>query len=53
VIIGMDWLDTCDAVIVCRDKTVRVQAPDGVRLVIHGDKLSEGNKVVSKMKAKK
>jgi Retroviral aspartyl protease len=53
VIVGMDWLDSYDAVIVCREKAVRVRAPDGVRLVARGDKLNEGVKIVTMMKARK
>ena len=37
VIVGMDWMDSYDAEIICRHKQIRVRTPSGGELLIQGD----------------
>ena len=37
VIVGMDWMDSYDAEIICRHKKVRVRTPSGGELLVQGD----------------
>ncbi|GJZ44003.1 putative reverse transcriptase domain-containing protein [Tanacetum coccineum] len=52
VIIGMDWLSECCAVIVCGDKVVRIPY-NNKTLIIKGDKGTSRLKVISYIKARK
>ena len=53
VIIGMDWLATVDAHIVCGQRLVRLTAPNGSRITIHGDESYSLPRVISMIKAGK
>ena len=37
VIVGMDWMDSYDAEIICHHKQVRVRTPSGGELLVQGD----------------
>ncbi|KAD2805410.1 hypothetical protein E3N88_38787 [Mikania micrantha] len=53
VIIGMDWLATHKAEIVCHEKYIRVQLPSGETLRVFGETSSKGLKLMSCTKAHK
>ena len=47
VIIGMDWLSTHRAEILCHEKSIRLPVPNGEALIIYGDKSGKNLKVIS------
>ncbi|XP_052623234.1 uncharacterized protein LOC128128407 [Lactuca sativa] len=47
VIIGMDWLCSHRAKILCHEKAIRLPLPNGEALVIYGDKSGKNLKVIS------
>nr|GEX02586.1 hypothetical protein [Tanacetum cinerariifolium] len=53
IVIGMDWLDRCNANILCSQKLVRVVNPQGRDIIIYGDKRKGEFKFCSMMKARK
>ena len=53
IILGMDWLAKNDAQIVCNRKMIQMQAPDGSRIIVYGDRSNSAVKIISMMKAQK
>ena len=53
VIIGMDWLASHRAHILCYEKVVRIPLPNNEALIIYGDKSSKDFNVISCIKAQK
>ncbi|XP_023739513.1 uncharacterized protein LOC111887572 [Lactuca sativa] len=53
VIIGMDWLSTHHAAILCYEKVVRLPLPNGKALIIYGDKSGKNLKFISCTKTHK
>nr|GEZ18414.1 hypothetical protein [Tanacetum cinerariifolium] len=53
IIICMDWLDRYNANILCSQKLVRVENPQGREIIIYGDKRKGEFKLCSMMKARK
>ncbi|MGS7221161.1 retroviral-like aspartic protease family protein, partial [Micrococcus luteus] len=51
VILGMDWLSKFDANIGCRERLVRLKAPDGNPVTVYGDQESKIPRMISMMKA--
>ncbi|XP_076913256.1 uncharacterized protein LOC143571815 [Bidens hawaiensis] len=51
VVLGMDWLSTYDANIVCGEKLIQLKAPDGSPVTIHGDRSCLMPRVISMIKA--
>ncbi|KAK1429741.1 hypothetical protein QVD17_11959 [Tagetes erecta] len=51
VILGMDWLSKFDANIGCRERVVRLKAPDGSPVTVYGDQESKIPRVISMVKA--
>ncbi|XP_052621052.1 uncharacterized protein LOC128126917 [Lactuca sativa] len=47
VIIGMDWLSSHHAEILCHEKAIRLSLPNGEALIIYGDKSGKNLKVIS------
>ena len=47
VIIGMDWLSSHRAEILCHEKAIRLPLPNGEALIIYGDKSGKNLKVVT------
>nr|GEW13748.1 hypothetical protein [Tanacetum cinerariifolium] len=52
VIIGMDWLTNYKAEIICHEKLVRIQLPDGKVLRVIGERLEEKMRHVMSAKSK-
>ena len=53
VIIGMDWLSTHRAEILCYEKVVVLSLPKNEALVIYGDKAGKNLRIITCMKARK
>ena len=53
VIIGMDWLGSNRADILCYEKAVHLNMPSGENLVVYGDKPSANLQIISCVKAQK
>ena len=53
VIIGMDWLSSNHADILCFEKAICLNLPSGETLMIYGDKLSSNLRIISCIKAQK
>ena len=53
IIIGMDWLSSHRADILCYERAVRLNLPNGETLFIYGDKPSSNLQVISCVKAQK
>ena len=53
VIIGMDWLSSHRAEILCHEKAIRLPLPNGEALIIYGDKSGKNLKVISCTKTQK
>ena len=53
IIIGMDWLSSHRADILCYERVVRLNLPNGETLFIYGDKPSSNLQVISCVKAQK
>ncbi|XP_052627241.1 uncharacterized protein LOC128133747 [Lactuca sativa] len=53
VIIGMDWLYSHRAEILCHEKAIRIPLPNGEALIIYGDKCGKNLKVISCTKTQK
>ncbi|KAI3790531.1 hypothetical protein L2E82_03636 [Cichorium intybus] len=53
VIIGMDWLSSHRADVLCYEKAIRLPLPNNEALVIYGDKSGKDLRVISCMKARK
>ncbi|XP_076948106.1 uncharacterized protein LOC143620283 [Bidens hawaiensis] len=53
VILGMDWLSSVDAHIICGQKLVRLRAPDGSEITVHGDMSGAAPPLISMLKAAK
>ncbi|XP_052622552.1 uncharacterized protein LOC128127871 [Lactuca sativa] len=47
IIIGMDWLSSHRAEILCHEKAIRLPLPNGEALIIYGDKSGKNLKVIS------
>ncbi|GJS75059.1 putative reverse transcriptase domain-containing protein, partial [Tanacetum coccineum] len=53
IVIGMDWLDKYNAIILCSQKLVQVVNPQGREIIIYGDKRKGDFKLCYVMKARK
>ena len=53
VIIGMDWLSLHHVDILCHERVVRLNLPNGETLVIYGDKPGTNLQIISCVKAQK
>ncbi|GJW21084.1 putative reverse transcriptase domain-containing protein [Tanacetum coccineum] len=53
IVIGMDWLDKYNANILCSQKLVRVENPQGSEIIIYGDKRKGDFKLCFVMKARR
>ena len=53
VIIGMDWLEPHHADIMCYEKAVRLNLPNGDKMIVYGDKSGENLRIISWIKAQK
>ncbi|KAI3786549.1 hypothetical protein L1987_40309 [Smallanthus sonchifolius] len=51
VVLGMDWLTTNEAQIICRRKIIRLKAPDGIEVEVFGDCDAPMPNVISMIKA--
>ncbi|KAK1427604.1 hypothetical protein QVD17_16293 [Tagetes erecta] len=50
IVLGMDWLATNQARILCDKKIIELRAPTGRRITIHGDKPTKRLKIISCLK---
>ncbi|KAJ0481093.1 putative nucleotidyltransferase, Ribonuclease H [Helianthus annuus] len=53
VVVGMDWLSSNKAEIVCHEKVVRIPTDDGETIVVHGEKRETPLRIISCLKARK
>ncbi|XP_022004222.1 uncharacterized protein LOC110901738 [Helianthus annuus] len=53
IVIGMDWLSTNQAEVVCYDKTIRIPLPNNETLHVHGEKNEMPLQIISCMKTRK
>ena len=53
VVLGMDWLASVDAQIICGQKLIRLRAPDGTQIIAHGDRNIVTPPVISMLKARR
>ncbi|KAJ0513979.1 putative nucleotidyltransferase, Ribonuclease H [Helianthus annuus] len=53
VVVGMDWLSSNKAEIVCHEKIVRIPTDDGETIVVHGEKRETPLRMISCLKARK
>nr|APU93382.1 putative gag-pol polyprotein [Marshallia obovata] len=53
IILGMDWLSRCGAIVECKDKKILLKAPSGEQLIVCGDKVNAEAKIISMIKANK
>ena len=53
VIIGMDWLGPHHADVMCFEKAVRLNLPNGDTMIVYGDKSGDNLRIVSCIKAQK
>ncbi|KAL4564653.1 hypothetical protein LXL04_028721 [Taraxacum kok-saghyz] len=53
VIIGMDWLEPHHADVMCFEKAVRLNLPNGDAMIVYGDKAGDNLRIVSCIKAQK
>ena len=53
VIIGMDWLGPHHADVMCFEKALRLNLPNGDTMIIYGDKSGDNLRIVSCIKAQK
>ena len=53
VIIGMDWLEPNHADIMCYEKAVGLNLPNGDKMIVYGDKSGDKLRIVSCIKAQK
>ncbi|MFS7983414.1 putative transcription factor interactor and regulator CCHC(Zn) family [Helianthus anomalus] len=53
VVVGMDWLSSNKAEIVCHEKVVRILTEDGETIVVHGEKRETPLRIISCLKARK
>ncbi|KAJ0870844.1 putative nucleotidyltransferase, Ribonuclease H [Helianthus annuus] len=53
VVVGMDWLSSNKAKIVCHEKVVRIPTEDGETIVVHGEKRETPLRIISFLKARK
>lgn len=53
IVLGMDWLSTNDAEILCKKKIVKVNPPGKDSFMVYGDKRRVNSGIISLMKARK
>ena len=53
VIIGMDWLEPHHADVMCYEKAIRLNLPNGEKMIVYGDKSGENLRIISCIKAQK
>ena len=53
VIIGMDWLEPHHADVMCFEKAVQLNLPNGDTMIVYGDKSGDNLRIVSYIKAQK
>ncbi|KAL4590663.1 hypothetical protein LXL04_003603 [Taraxacum kok-saghyz] len=53
VIIGMDWLELHHADVMCYEKAMRLNLPNGDKMIVYGDKSGDNLRIISYMKAQK
>ncbi|KAJ0576069.1 putative nucleotidyltransferase, Ribonuclease H [Helianthus annuus] len=53
IVIGMDWLSTNQAEVVCYDKIIRIPHPTNETLLVHGEKNEMPLRIISYIKAQK
>ncbi|KAF5796462.1 putative transcription factor interactor and regulator CCHC(Zn) family [Helianthus annuus] len=53
VVVGMDWLSSNKAEIVCHEKVIRISTEDGETIVVHGEKRDTSLRIISCLKARK
>lgn len=53
VLMGMDWLSTCYAIVDCHAKIVRFEMPNEPIFILKGDQVLEVGKIISLIKAQK
>ncbi|MCQ7285331.1 reverse transcriptase domain-containing protein, partial [Salmonella enterica] len=53
VVVGMDWLSSNKAEIVCHEKIIRIPTDDGETIVVHGEKRETPLRMISCLKARK
>ncbi|KAJ0591942.1 putative nucleotidyltransferase, Ribonuclease H [Helianthus annuus] len=53
VVVGMDWLSSIKAEIVCHEKTIRIPMAVGETIVVHGEKRDTPLRIISCLKARK
>ena len=53
IIIGMDWLEPHHADVMCFEKAVRLNLPNGDTMIVYGDKSGHNLQMVSCIKAQK
>ncbi|KAM0037110.1 putative nucleotidyltransferase, Ribonuclease H [Helianthus debilis subsp. tardiflorus] len=53
VVIGMDWLSSNKAEVVCHEKIIRIPAENGETIVVHGEKRDTPLRIISCLKARK
>lgn len=49
----MDWLDTYGSLVNCKSNSLKLTMPDGMKVVIQGDRPSKIRNVISMMKVRK
>ncbi|KAJ0456626.1 putative transcription factor interactor and regulator CCHC(Zn) family [Helianthus annuus] len=50
VVVGMDWLSSNKAEIVCHEKTIRIPMADGETIIVHGEKRDTPLRIISCLK---
>ncbi|KAJ0588955.1 putative nucleotidyltransferase, Ribonuclease H [Helianthus annuus] len=53
VVVGMDWLSSNKAEVVCQEKTIRIPMTDGETIAVHGEKRDTPLRIISCLKARK
>ncbi|KAJ0458122.1 putative transcription factor interactor and regulator CCHC(Zn) family [Helianthus annuus] len=53
VVVGIDWLSSNKAEIVCHEKIIRIPTEDGETIVVHGEKHDTPLRIISCLKARK
>ncbi|KAJ0623757.1 putative nucleotidyltransferase, Ribonuclease H [Helianthus annuus] len=53
VVIGMDWLSSNKAEVVCHEKTIRIPMADEETIVVHGEKRDTPLRIISCLKGRK
>jgi hypothetical protein len=53
IIFGMDWLEPNHADVMCFEKAVRLNLPNGDKIIVYGDKSGDNLRMVSCIKAQK